>query len=88
MILKKVVSLSCSRYLYTGSRESVDNIRVFTRQFEGGSVDLVKKDSGVAHIVLNNPDRRNAVSGSMMADMLDVVQVIIVENENTVNSNQ
>ena len=88
MILKKVVSLSCSRYLYTGSRESVDNIRVFTRQFEGGSVDLVKKDSGVAHIVLNNPDRRNAVSGSMMSDMLDVVQVIIVENENTVNSNQ
>ena len=42
------------------------------KKYEGGSVDLVKSDCGVAHVILNNPERRNAMSGSMMVDFLEV----------------
>ena len=42
------------------------------KKYEGGSVDLIKSECGVAHVILNNPERRNAMSGSMMVDFLEV----------------
>ena len=57
---------------FIGKRESTDLIKTLVKKYEGGSVDLVKSKCGVAHVVLNNPERRNAMSGSMMVDLLEV----------------
>ncbi|XP_024860299.1 ethylmalonyl-CoA decarboxylase isoform X3 [Kryptolebias marmoratus] len=46
-----------------------DEIRQKLRAFPGGSVDLLKQDSGVAVLTINNPSRMNAFSGSMMVDL-------------------
>ncbi|CAI5663061.1 unnamed protein product [Oreochromis niloticus] len=37
--------------------------------FHGGSIDLLKQDSGIAVLTINNPSRMNAFSGSMMVDL-------------------
>ncbi|XP_068591697.1 ethylmalonyl-CoA decarboxylase isoform X2 [Cebidichthys violaceus] len=37
--------------------------------FPGGSVDLLKQESGIAVLTINYPSRRNAFSGSMMVDL-------------------
>ncbi|CAG12896.1 unnamed protein product, partial [Tetraodon nigroviridis] len=37
--------------------------------FPGGSIDLLKQESGVAVLTVNNPSRRNAFSGSMMVEL-------------------
>lgn len=37
--------------------------------FPGGSIDLLKQDSGIAVLTINNPSRMNAFSGSMMVDL-------------------
>ena len=34
----------------------------------------MKKNNGVAHLVLNHPERRNAMSGSMMVELLEAVE--------------
>lgn len=41
---------------------------------QGGCVNLVKQSNGVAHLVLNHPERRNAMSGSMMVELLEAVE--------------
>nr|XP_020452453.1 ethylmalonyl-CoA decarboxylase isoform X1 [Monopterus albus]XP_020452454.1 ethylmalonyl-CoA decarboxylase isoform X1 [Monopterus albus]XP_020452455.1 ethylmalonyl-CoA decarboxylase isoform X1 [Monopterus albus] len=41
--------------------------------FPGGSIDLLKQDSGIAILTINNPSRMNAFSGSMMVDLEDKV---------------
>ncbi|XP_037533031.1 ethylmalonyl-CoA decarboxylase [Nematolebias whitei] len=46
-----------------------DEVRDQLRAFPGGSVDLLKQDSGVAVLTVNNPPRMNAFSGSMMVDL-------------------
>ena len=33
---------------------------------KGGTVDLMKNDNGIAHVVLNHPERRNALSGNLI----------------------
>ncbi|CAB1321363.1 unnamed protein product, partial [Coregonus sp. 'balchen'] len=35
----------------------------------GGSIDLVKQESGIAVLTVNNPARMNAFSGSMMVEL-------------------
>lgn len=77
MVIQKVTHLQqrlFRRGLYSGKRESTDLIKTLVKKYEGGSVDLVKSECGVAHVVLNNPERRNAMSGSMMVDLLEVVE--------------
>lgn len=77
MVIQKVTHLSqrlFRRGLYSGKRESTDLIKTLVKKYEGGSVDLIKSEFGVAHVVLNNPERRNAMSGSMMVDLLEVVE--------------
>ncbi|XP_015237988.1 PREDICTED: ethylmalonyl-CoA decarboxylase isoform X1 [Cyprinodon variegatus] len=50
-----------------------DEIREKLQAFPGGSVDLLKQDSGIAVLTVNNPARMNAFSGSMMVDLEDRV---------------
>ncbi|KAK2704949.1 ethylmalonyl-CoA decarboxylase-like [Artemia franciscana] len=56
------------------SEKQIDDLRQFFLGFPGGSVDLKKDEkSKIAYIFLNNPERRNALSGKMMADLHDSV---------------
>ncbi|XP_054897764.1 ethylmalonyl-CoA decarboxylase [Poeciliopsis prolifica] len=50
-----------------------EEIRQKLLAFPGGSVDLLKQDSGVAVLTINNPARKNAFSGSMMVDLEEKV---------------
>ncbi|XP_005944614.1 ethylmalonyl-CoA decarboxylase [Haplochromis burtoni] len=46
-----------------------DEIKEKLQAFHGGSIDLLKQDSGIAVLTINNPSRMNAFSGSMMIDL-------------------
>ncbi|KAL0963319.1 hypothetical protein UPYG_G00304610 [Umbra pygmaea] len=46
-----------------------EEIRQKLQAFPGGSVDLVKRDSGIAVLTVNNPARMNAFSGTMMVEL-------------------
>ncbi|XP_008275191.1 ethylmalonyl-CoA decarboxylase isoform X1 [Stegastes partitus] len=48
-------------------------IREKLQAFPGGSIDLLKQDSGIAVLTINNPSRMNAFSGSMMVDLEEKV---------------
>jgi len=61
-------------HIHSGQRRSLDSIKLFLSGYKGGSVDLVKQENGIAHLVLNHPERRNALSGSMMVDLADAVE--------------
>jgi len=63
-----------TRSIYTGNRAKFSETKEFLQKFKSGSVDLVKKDNGIAQIILNNPDRRNALSGSMMVEFMEKVE--------------
>ncbi|KAK5609381.1 enoyl CoA hydratase domain-containing protein 1 [Crenichthys baileyi] len=52
---------------------SHEEIREKLLAFPGGSVDLLKHDSGIAVLTINNPARMNAFSGSMMVDLKERV---------------
>ena len=62
-----------SRCYHNGPKSSLSDCKVFLNQFQGGSVDLIKKGN-IAHLVLNHPERRNAMSGSMMVQLLERVE--------------
>ncbi|KAM6909828.1 ethylmalonyl-CoA decarboxylase isoform 1-T2 [Xenentodon cancila] len=46
-----------------------EEIRKKLQTFPGGSIELLKQDSGIAVLTVNNPSRMNAFSGSMMVDL-------------------
>ncbi|XP_066539585.1 ethylmalonyl-CoA decarboxylase [Hoplias malabaricus] len=46
-----------------------EEIRQKLQQFPGGSIDLQKQESGIAVMMVNNPARMNAFSGSMMLEL-------------------
>ncbi|XP_075869077.1 ethylmalonyl-CoA decarboxylase isoform X2 [Nelusetta ayraudi] len=48
-------------------------IREKLQAFPGGSIDLLKQESGIAVLTINNPSRMNAFSGSMMVELEDRV---------------
>uniref|UniRef100_A0A8C6KTW9 Ethylmalonyl-CoA decarboxylase 1 n=1 Tax=Nothobranchius furzeri TaxID=105023 RepID=A0A8C6KTW9_NOTFU len=50
-----------------------DEVRQKLEAFPGGSIDLLKQDSGLAVMTINNPSRMNAFSGSMMVDLEEKV---------------
>ena len=67
MVLLSVLrSRALSRCYHEGPKSSLSDCKNFLNQFEGGSVDLIKSGS-VAHLVLNHPERRNAMSGAGMS---------------------
>ena len=56
-------STTICRPYYNGVREELSDIKPFLQKYKGGSVDLEKKDNGICHVILNHPERRNALSG-------------------------
>ncbi|XP_042280092.1 ethylmalonyl-CoA decarboxylase isoform X1 [Thunnus thynnus] len=50
-----------------------EEIREKLQAFAGGSIDLLKQESGIAVLTVNNPSRMNAFSGSMMVDLEEKV---------------
>jgi hypothetical protein len=50
---------------YNGPETPTAEIREQLLQSKGGSVDLIKnEDTGIATLCLNQPERRNAISGN------------------------
>ncbi|XP_076440320.1 ethylmalonyl-CoA decarboxylase-like [Babylonia areolata] len=68
---------SCGVKQWVGVRRLVSQfaaIRNHLQQHQAGSVELEKNsDTGIAILTLNNPGRKNAVSGSMMVELADHV---------------
>ncbi|XP_026148773.1 ethylmalonyl-CoA decarboxylase [Mastacembelus armatus] len=52
---------------------NLQEVRAKLQAFPGGSIDLLKQDSGIAVLTINNPSRMNALSGSMMVDLEEKV---------------
>uniref|UniRef100_A0A3P9IVY8 Ethylmalonyl-CoA decarboxylase n=1 Tax=Oryzias latipes TaxID=8090 RepID=A0A3P9IVY8_ORYLA len=52
---------------------SQEEIKEKLQAFPGGSIDLLKQDSGIAVLTINNPPRMNAFSGAMMVDLEEKV---------------
>uniref|UniRef100_A0A8C7XCC3 Ethylmalonyl-CoA decarboxylase 1 n=1 Tax=Oryzias sinensis TaxID=183150 RepID=A0A8C7XCC3_9TELE len=52
---------------------SQEEIKEKLLAFPGGSIDLLKQDSGIAVLTINNPPRMNAFSGAMMVDLEEKV---------------
>ncbi|XP_021922117.1 ethylmalonyl-CoA decarboxylase-like isoform X1 [Zootermopsis nevadensis] len=72
-ILKQYNSIN----YYNGPEIATAEIRKRLLQSRGGCVDVVKnEDTGIATLCLNNPERRNAISGSMMVDLADAVDML------------
>lgn len=55
-------------------QKSLPEIQHIFRQFGPGSVDLTLGEDGIAILVLNNPEKRNAMSGKMMAELIDAIE--------------
>lgn len=49
--------------LYKGDAPDISDIREYLSKYKGGSVDLEVRDDGIAMVTLNNPAKRNAMSG-------------------------
>ena len=63
-----------SAQIHTGKKSSTEDTKKMLNYYKGGSVDLIKQNNGIAHLILNHPERRNALSGSMMVDMADALE--------------
>ncbi|XP_035250583.1 ethylmalonyl-CoA decarboxylase isoform X1 [Anguilla rostrata] len=50
-----------------------EEIRQKLQRFPGGSINLVKQESGIAVMTISNPARMNAFSGTMMLELQDHV---------------
>lgn len=48
-------------------------LKIKLQEFPGGSIDLQKKENGIGILTLNNPSKRNAISGVMMLQLLEKV---------------
>ena len=59
----------CRPY-YNGVKEELSDIKSDLQKYKGGSVDLEKKDNGICHVILNHPERRNALSGKIHSFLL------------------
>lgn len=69
------------------SSELWDEIRGKLSMFPGGSVNLVKQESGIAVLTVNNPDRMNAFSGTLVKmSHGDSVPTVFIQPWNTLTS--
>ncbi|KAK6639699.1 hypothetical protein RUM43_007974 [Polyplax serrata] len=59
---------------YIGKEKQLAEIRKHLEKFSGGSVNLKKRGDGLAVIELNQPEKKNAMSGKMMVDLHDAVE--------------
>jgi hypothetical protein len=52
----------------------IEQIRNEFFNYKGGTIDLVKDtNSGIASICINHPQRKNSLSGAMMAQLTDII---------------
>ena len=58
-------TIFCRPY-YAGVKEELSDIKPFLKKYTGGSVDLEKKENGICHVILNQPERGNALSGKII----------------------
>ena len=77
MFLKRKCNFFCQNFqtLYTGAMAPKSEIKNFLMQYKSGSVRLQKQENGVAHIILDNPDRRNAISGTIVILLLSILLI-------------
>lgn len=62
---------------YSGPETPTAEIRTQLLQSRGGSVDLVKnEDTRIATLCLNHPEKRNAITGKMMVDLADAIDML------------
>ncbi|XP_006626079.2 ethylmalonyl-CoA decarboxylase [Lepisosteus oculatus] len=67
-----VVFQKRSKAIYTNaSCFNEEEIKEKLQAFPGGSVDLIKQDSGIAVLTINNPNHKNAFTGTMMIQLKD-----------------
>ena len=64
----------CRPY-YNGVKEELSDIKRDLQKYKGGSVDLEKKDNGICHVILNHPERRNALSGKIIYLLFVLVNI-------------
>jgi hypothetical protein len=84
--LLAMIKCSSSRYFSNDLPQfdavSIESIKSEFKNYEGGSVLLSLEDScGIATVTLCHPERRNAISGSMMCDLHDIVGQLEVWTE-------
>ncbi|KAJ1519742.1 hypothetical protein ONE63_004998 [Megalurothrips usitatus] len=61
--------------VYEGKEVDLIEVKDWLSKYEGGSVTLTKNESlGIADILLDHPNKRNAMSGSMMVQLGDIVE--------------
>lgn len=58
---------------------SQEEIKEKLQAFPGGSIDLLKQDSGIAVLTINNPPRMNAFSG-IKTDLISYCSMCSVLN--------
>lgn len=67
-------TLSKRRQFLSSDAYNRETCKEYLSKLKGGSVDLTKDEkTGIATILLNNPERKNAFTGKMMVDLSDVV---------------
>ncbi|CAG2059579.1 unnamed protein product [Timema podura] len=68
---------SCLNSCSTFPESSMAEIRHSLQQYKGGSIDLtLDDDTSIATLCLNHPEKKNAISGQMMADLEDSVNTL------------
>ncbi|XP_067366040.1 ethylmalonyl-CoA decarboxylase isoform X2 [Channa argus] len=66
----RLLQRQSSGFVYSSTHGFNQNeVREKLQAFTGGSIDLLKQDSGIAVLTINNPSRMNAFSGSMMVEL-------------------
>lgn len=68
-LMARLRSRSCRCVHSSVHSHDHEELREKLQAFPGGSVDLLKRDCGIAVLTVNNPARMNAFSGSMMVDL-------------------
>jgi hypothetical protein len=79
-------SINCKNSIKLNGDSMIDNIRREYHDYEGGNLELIKDDNtGIATLCMNSVERRNALSGTMMSELCDIITEL--EQWKLVNNN-
>ncbi|CAH1400307.1 unnamed protein product [Nezara viridula] len=68
------VSYFFGQFNKTDKKENtLEQIKDIFKQYGSGSIDLSLVDDGIGILVINNPEKRNAMSGKMMVQLCDAI---------------
>jgi len=76
MILQKKLTqvlIDTDRRYSQSSNSHIGDLKLEFSRYKGGSIDLEKRSDGIGHIIINHPEKKNAISGSMMVDFADIL---------------